>query len=921
MTKRFFIPVIVLLALLFPARSHAQGVGAGEGESVLGLPVIECRVESSADQLFFQGNDYNPNRITVTVWVKNVSPEDTAVARNLEVRMLADTRFNIIGSPLQTLIDPNTGGDSLAYGDSASVTYELVVASERNTDGIDIVSAVVTSSNAYSPPPCEKEIWVEHEYFPCFSSILTKQFAQIIFDDNINDYSPNPFTIKVDLTNICDGNSDSTWIRMLGSRGISPFPQDSPDKYLDVLAAGETKSALFQIVPTRRNNDTTICIYFQFRGIGGYQRKTYIQQDSICVFIPAAKQAEYDVQCDIVPDSIEFKNHRYVPDPFDYNVTVRNIGTAVGKNVCAKIILPPGIQLGPGEVEEKCFGDMNPNGTISLNWKLAPVRLFERDTLTVCVRVYDTFNNQAICCDSVIVDSVRKAIFDVFCRCPDTIYADPQTGVYLNSPFDVFFNVSNVGSDYADSVKATIIIQAPNITPLPGFSAVQRKADVSTPPTDTLEVRNSFEFTWPLQAEPIAVGRKVRIVFRVEALNAEPVECVCEVYVQRLEAPGLDVWCELEPSDGDSLHFDPRTGGYFPPTIIYRFFATNDGGGIAKNIKATLALPPRMILADGETLEKPFPVDLGPGDTAFVQWVMIPVKRTDFGTKVCFTAEATSENVPERPTATCCVFVPALPNTVAMSIPRNNVGYTGQMIMVPIFIDDPEGKDVKKFEIELDYNMDAARNRYAQDVVEFVEVVRVNSLTASWNLVSSAVNATNDRINFTLQSPNDQTDLEYPSIGGVIPPLVWLKFRALYGTTPNELDITNTDILWPAANEILAKIRVNDGSVFARVTDGLVWVSGDCLRPLTASPDYVIFNRPNPFNPVTTIEYTIPQDERVKITVFDALGREIEVLVDEQRSAGTHAVVFDAKQLPSGIYFYRMETPQFTKMMKMVVAK
>jgi hypothetical protein len=430
-------------------------------------------------------------------------------------------------------------------------------------------------------------------------------------------------------------------------------------------------------------------------------------------------------------------------------------------------------------------------------------------------------------------------------------------------------------------------------------------------------VDNCVTFTWPLQAEATAVGRMVRIIFRVEALNAEPVECVCEVFVQKLDAPNLDVWCETDPAD--SLHFDPRTGGYFPPSITFRLCATNEGGGIAKNVKATLAIPPRMILANGETLEKPFPVDLGPGDTSCIEWVLIPVKRTDFGSVATFIAEVTAENVVERPTVPCWVFVPALPNTVAMSIPRNNVGYTGQLILVPIFIDDPSDKDVQKFEIELDYNMDQNRNRFTDDIIEFLEVVKVNSLTASWDITSQSANPTNDKVNFTHVSPNG-TPLDYPTIG-VIPPLVWLKFRAVYGQDPNSLDITSTDMLWPPANEIEAKIRINNGSIFPRVTDGLVWVSGDCLRPLTASPEYVIFNRPNPFNPATTIQYTIPRDERVKITVFDALGREVEILVDEIRSAGTHSVVFDAKQLPSGIYFYRMETPHYTQMKKMVVAK
>lgn len=910
MTKRILLPAIVLLALLFPSRMTAQGVGGGGGESVLGLPVIECRMETPDESLFFQGNDYNPNRIQVTVWVKNIGPEDTAVARGLEVRMLADTRFIIEGDPLRTIVNPNNGGDSLEYGEEASVTYVLIVAAERNTDGIDVIGTIVTSDNAYSVT-CEKDIWVEHEYFPVFQTICSANF-NLIFDDNIDEYNPNPFTVRVDLTNIGDGNSDSTWIRFIGTRGVSPFPQDTPEKYLDVLVAGGTKTGLFQLVPTRRNNDTTVTICFQVRGIGGYQRKIYIDTCCVDVFIPAAKQAAYDVQCDVVEDSVMFVDHKYVPDPFNYKVDVKNIGTARGKDVRANIILPPGILLGPGETSEKTIGDLEVGDTASLNWRLTTTRLFERDTLEICVRVYDMFDNQAICCDPVIVDSVRKAIFDVSCICPDTIYADQQAGIYINNPFDVFFNVCNVGSDYADSVKATVLIQSPIITTVTGFPAVQYKV-----PKDTLSVGGCYMFTWPMQAEPSSVGRTVRITFRVEAQNAEPVECVCEVYVQKLDAPNLDGWCETEPAD--SLHFDPRTGGYLPPVIVYRFCVTNAGGGIAKNLKATLAIPPRMILANGETLEKPFPRDLGPNDTACVQWVLIPVKRTDFGSMVSFTAEVTAENVVERLTCTSTVFVPALPNTAALSIPRNNVGYTGQVIVVPIYIDDPTDKDIHKFQIEIDYNMDDARNRFAQNVVEFLEVVNLNSLTADWAITDQVVNATNDRVNFTIVSPPN-VPLGYPA-GSVTPPLIWLKFRAVYGQAPNELDITSTDLLWPVANEIATKILINDGSVFPRVTDGLLYVSGDCLRPLTASPEYVIFNRPNPFNPATTIEYAIPQDEHVRITVFDALGRSVEVLVDEIRTAGTHAVVFDAKQLPSGIYFYRMETPNFTKMQKMVVAK
>jgi len=80
-------------------------------------------------------------------------------------------------------------------------------------------------------------------------------------------------------------------------------------------------------------------------------------------------------------------------------------------------------------------------------------------------------------------------------------------------------------------------------------------------------------------------------------------------------------------------------------------------------------------------------------------------------------------------------------------------------------------------------------------------------------------------------------------------------------------------------------------------------------------------NYPNPFNPSTTIKYFIPKTQHVTIKVYDILGREIAVLVNERQQAGEHSLIFNGQNLSSGIYFYRMKTGDFSAIRKSVLTK
>lgn len=80
-------------------------------------------------------------------------------------------------------------------------------------------------------------------------------------------------------------------------------------------------------------------------------------------------------------------------------------------------------------------------------------------------------------------------------------------------------------------------------------------------------------------------------------------------------------------------------------------------------------------------------------------------------------------------------------------------------------------------------------------------------------------------------------------------------------------------------------------------------------------------NHPNPFNPSTVVKYSLPVDGFVNISVYNNLGEKVTVLVDGEVSAGKHSVSFDAANLPSGVYFCRMEAGNFITSRKMLLLK
>ncbi|MCX6640851.1 MAG: S8 family serine peptidase [bacterium] len=129
---------------------------------------------------------------------------------------------------------------------------------------------------------------------------------------------------------------------------------------------------------------------------------------------------------------------------------------------------------------------------------------------------------------------------------------------------------------------------------------------------------------------------------------------------------------------------------------------------------------------------------------------------------------------------------------------------------------------------------------------------------------------------------------------------------------------------------------IDDSSYFtftkSAVADGGPWISesyvtGDLFDEYivttnTIPNEYALGqNYPNPFNPLTSISFNLPQAGLVKLTVFDVMGRQVATLVNGMREAGAHSVTFDATNLASGVYLYKLEAGDYSAVQKMVLMK
>ncbi|MBK7631602.1 MAG: T9SS type A sorting domain-containing protein [Ignavibacteriales bacterium] len=161
---------------------------------------------------------------------------------------------------------------------------------------------------------------------------------------------------------------------------------------------------------------------------------------------------------------------------------------------------------------------------------------------------------------------------------------------------------------------------------------------------------------------------------------------------------------------------------------------------------------------------------------------------------------------------------------------------------------------------------------------------------------------------------------------------VWRKINTgswqLISTTSNNYFVDPTYYYAPGAGDFMVtyKVRAKDvGNYFSAYSSEVSTRAEELGKQKVVNNlelDYgLLQNYPNPFNPSTKISYSIKEEGLVILKVYDVLGKEIVTLVNESKPAGVYEAEFNASQLPSGMYIYKIQAGSFSDVKKMILTK
>jgi hypothetical protein len=877
------------------------------------IPILTCRV-TAPDTIRFLSNSYEPSPFDVFVHVENVGSGE---AFNTKAFVLQNTRFSLASS---SSVDLGTLHAGDWFDIDGNPGFRLTV-NPRGDDGFDTVRVTVAADGTPSHT-CEYPVYVLHERKPKFELTCHAVPDQLTFNDRLNDYSPNPFSVVTNVVNTGEARAVDCKLSFIGPPRFT-LEKEAPIETIGTMETSSSFGCTWKVRAMCRQTNGWDTLYFQIQGRGGLNNSLVNDTCRALIYIPACLAPEYSIGCE---QRMEFVFDRitgeYQPDWVVVSDTIKNIGLAQGIGLEATLLLPPGVYLESSESPSKLLPDLNPGESTVVNWMVSPISRQNDTSVTATVSLKDR-SGTATACSQTQIYIPHTTTFALMCETgtgeafPDSLTVDRQLGTYAGGPFNATVWVVNSGQRPLDSVRILII---------PGSRDVVMSGESQILLALRLDPGISVPVRWRWNSVSRTDSGHVDFRFIVSAKPSVYSECTKSVFIPGIGRPRLDAVVSTYPAD--TLHFNRKTGDFEGIESLvgdYNVFTvtadvTNVGAAQGNALMATILPPVGATLDEGDVPIKPVnPSSLIVNGHGIVSWKLRPVRQRE-GALRTFGVQITSLNAATI-TRSADVFIQGAPKLATLTIPQDNIGRFGEKIQVPIWIDPTADKDLFSYRINV---------RYDPSIIRFDHATNMNTLTAGdWTdpvVTEYGGNIPGAKSIVRVESSSLGVKLNSRESGI----LVYLVFEAAYNK--NEMDFSQSEMTMldytpdGSSSRLLTVLNSSADDVQSDITlvfeQGMVTVSGECVSPLNSTLKYRLEqNRPNPFNPTTLIGYEIPERTHITIRVYDQLGREVRKFVLGYQEPGRHSIRFDAGSLPTGIYSYEIDTPRFKKTLRMVISR
>lgn len=838
-------------------------------------PVLELGC-SGPDSLVFNEalNRYEPDPFQVQLTATNIgtAPADSVVA---EILTPPDVTLDAGETAAKLLAPPVLG-----VGQSGSAGWMLrgVPREVARYDTI-FVQVKAKGKSLQQTAPCPIPVYIPATRKPVLE--LTCSVVKEAVDDD---------TVIV-AAHIVNNGGASAYDVTVTAQFPSKLQLDPPEQPLtqriDVIQRGASMLTLPWRFTLRRGvvlDSVDVCFTVEAR---------FVAPRNCCstVRIPPAEVAGFEFDCALAPDTLRVDAVSGEYEQALFRSTLSNPTAVPLDSVRCTIVLPAGIVLAAGEIEEKVVRNLLPGVPQSLAWQLRAVR----DTSTV-------FRARDIRIDFVGAGSVQRcnrtivlapppqmaADFILACTAPDTIVYQRVSQAYTPAPFLLRAEIVNTGSATLTNIRGTL-------TPAAQLSLESGEALTKSLGVD-LAPGQQATLAWNCRGIPQAATTTAQSHIRIEADGANARSCD-PVTVLYHPVANDSVAAEIHCIAPDTIRYYGREIGWRPVPFTASVRLTNTGSLPIDGARTTVLLAGVFNLEAGETAVKNLPSAIAPGETVAMNW-NINISSSGFGTH-CIEVLVTVPGFGQLSCSTC-IFIEAPVDLIQLSIPDNNVGMMGETVDVPIALVNNLALPLEDITLAVSYD---------PLLVSIDEVTQGGTLTQSW---AAAV----------LDHPAPATvrlhlsgDAPMVTSGTV----AFLRCRLLQ----HEGWDGNFGIFESPLAFVPVLMQFEPG-ISATLTDGRIFSSGSCVVPLDAKDVLQLGNTPNPFNPVTVIEWNIPatlDGEEGALVVLDMHGRLIARLLAGPLRAGLHRTVYDARALPSGMYLYRLQAGGRVLTRKMLLAK